>query len=241
MIRIALLSGLGAVILGALPACAQPDSYDAIMADCGGPIPARMVNTCLDRARALDRTNPSTQLRQLEDQLAARSEDIRERQQQQGAQPNGYPQNGYDQNGYPQGPGGDTRAGPPDYPDQGAPPPDNYGLNQGGDGFGDQAPPPPEPDSRGRYDYQGPGSNPTDQMAPPPGYDQDQGASPQEGPPPDAGAAPDDQGPTPDAGDGPDDGPPPDMSTPYDDGGPPVINDVPDDGPPPPPPPGPHR
>ena len=45
MKRLAMLSSLGVVLLSTLPACAQQDSYDAIMADCGGKIPPRMVDT----------------------------------------------------------------------------------------------------------------------------------------------------------------------------------------------------
>jgi hypothetical protein len=223
MRRVALLSSLGLVILGTLPACAQQDTYESVMADCGGHIPGRMVDSCLERARVLNETLPSPQTQQLVADLSARAQHMRDRHDDQGGQ-QGY--GGPNGQGYGPPPAQDGY-GPP--PGQGYGPPPGYdSQGQGDNGPNDQAPPP----DRGRYDYQGPppSAGPPDQMGPPPGYDQDRGASPGDAPPDQSGAA--DDTPPPDYSNAPDDTPPPEGNSGYDDGGPPP-NDSQDDGPPP--------
>ena len=182
MRRLAFWSSLIALLFtaAALPACAQQDSLDSVMADCGGAIPPRLVDSCLERVRVLDETNPSPQLQSLEAQLSRRTDRIRTDE------------------GAPQAYG---NAGP----DNQAPPP-GYGSN-------DQAPPP-----------QG-----GDLGAPPQGFDQDHGASPDDQRPPDENTGPDDQ-PPPDESTGPgDDGGPPDMSNGPTSDGPPADNPPPPD------------
>jgi hypothetical protein len=248
MRRVALATSLGIVLLGPLPACAQQDTYQSIMADCGGRIPARMVDSCLERVRVLDETSPSRDLQQLEADLSSRAERIRENRdtdggygqqpgyggQQQGGGYGPPPDNGGQQGyGPPPGYGGNQQGG--GYDQDGAPssgygdqqgPPGGNGNDQGGDnGYG---PPPGAPN----YGNQSPpNSGPPEPM--PPGYDQDQGASPQDGAPPDESNGPDSQ-PMPDQSGGPDDMPPPaDNTSPNYDPGPPNIDPGPDDGPPP--------
>ena len=82
MTRMAFWSYLSALMLSAvaLPARAQQDSFDSVMADCGGSIPPRVVDSCLERVRVLDETNPSPQLQSLEAQLSRRAERLHERQ-----------------------------------------------------------------------------------------------------------------------------------------------------------------
>jgi hypothetical protein len=61
--------------LGASAQAAGPDSADAVLADCGGAaLPRSAVDSCLERARILDETNPSPQLQSLEAQLSRQAE-----------------------------------------------------------------------------------------------------------------------------------------------------------------------
>jgi hypothetical protein len=227
---------LGALVLGVLPACAQQDTYESVMADCGGHIPGRMVDSCLERARVLDETMPSQATHQLVADLSARVERIRDHRDEESGGQQAY--GGPDGQGYGPPPG---QGGPPDQnsgeggygppPSQGGygPPPGQGGYGPP-PGYGDQGAPPP--DDHGRYDYSGPPPSPggrNDQMAPPPNYDQDQGASPNDAPP-DYSTAPDDQ-PPPGVSNMPDDQPPPAEPTGGFDDAPPPPNDTQDDGP----------
>jgi hypothetical protein len=57
----------------ASPALAQQDNPDTIVADCSGQIPQEKVDSCLERARVADETDPSPQMQSLEAQLEIRA------------------------------------------------------------------------------------------------------------------------------------------------------------------------
>jgi hypothetical protein len=200
MRRMAFWSSLSAVMLSAavLPACAQQDSFDSVMADCGGSIPPRVVDSCLERVRVLDETNPSPQLQSLEAQLSRRAEHIHE--SQDGGGPGGY-----GQNGPPQGYGNDNGQGPPPgYGNQA--PQQGYGQNDEGPppGYGNQGPPPNGDQDQGAS---------SDEQRPP-----DEQTGPDDQPPPDNSTGPGDDGGPPDTDNGPQsDGPPADEPPPPDD------------------------
>jgi len=222
MKRTAFWSSLSVLLLGAatLPACAQQDSFDSVMADCSGTIPARAVNACLERVRALDETSPSPQLQSLEAQLSRRAELMQERRgdgaaQQGYAQSNPPPGYGNPQGGGYQGPDyGSDNQGPPASgygpPDQGPPvdtgandpgPPPGYDQNQ--DTSRDEQPPTDEqsgPDDQPPpYDTTGPDDQPVPTDGPGPGYDEPppDGYTGGNGPPPDNTPPPDDTSPHP--------------------------------------------
>jgi hypothetical protein len=214
MRRLAFWSSLSVLMVSAaaLPACAQQDNFDSVMADCGGRIPARVVDSCLERVRVLDETNPSPQLQSLEAQLSRRAENIRLRRDDGGPQSygNGPPPPGYDQSSQAPPPGygpGDQQ--PPTGSDDQPPSPDN---NAG------EPPPPPG------YDRDQ-GVSPDEQ---PPPNDQN-GADDQ--PPPDDNTGPDDQPPHDEStGPGDDGGPPPDVDNGHESDGPPAdLPPPPDD------------
>jgi hypothetical protein len=60
--------------VAAPPAFAAEDQASAVVADCGAAdLPDSQVDTCLERARVLDETDPSPQLQSLEAQLEQRA------------------------------------------------------------------------------------------------------------------------------------------------------------------------
>jgi hypothetical protein len=192
MTRTAFWPSSAVLLLGllALPACAQQDSPEAVVADCSGPIPREKVDSCLERARVLDETNPSPQMQSLEAQLELRE---RHHDMAQGAPPPS-------SDGSYQGPTpgyGQDQGPPPGYGDnQPPPPPQDYGS--GNQMPSDQATRQyegPPPDDR-MNDQSPPVEGPTGDMAPP----SDQ-AGPGDVSPPDDGA----QGPPPDNTPPPDD------------------------------------
>lgn len=187
-----------------LPACGQ-DTVESVIADCSGHIPREKVDSCLERARVFDETNPSPDLQALEAQLQQRA---LHHEEAQGAPPPGYDPNqpppGYDPN---QGP-------PPDYNQNEGPPPPDYDADQPSQGDTDE-----EQDDEGADQPSPPGHQPP----PAHGYRQqphDYGdqSPPPEGPrgdvsPPDDRTGPGDLMP-PDEGP---QGPPPDNIPPPDD------------------------
>lgn len=158
-----------------LPACGQQDTADAISADCSGHIPREKLDSCLERARVIDETDPSAPLKALEAELEQRA--LHHDEAQNGPPP------GADQDQGPPPPGYDPNQPPPNYspddqmqrdepPDQ-PPPPDSRSR--------DQMPPPegPRGDVPPPADQAGPG-----EVMPP-----DEGP---QGPPPDNTPPPDD-------------------------------------------------
>lgn len=203
MRRLAFWSSLSALLLSAMPACAQQDSLDSVMADCGGRIPPRLVDSCLERVRVLDETNPSPQLQALEAQLSSRAE--RDRRDVGGGQ------QGYGQNGPPAGYGGDSNQGPPPagYGPGDQAPPAGYGSD-------DQGPPPGSDQDQGASPYEQP--PPGDQSAPDEQGAPDDSTGQDDQPPPDMSTGPGDDGGPPDMSNGPSsDGPPADDTPPPDD------------------------
>jgi hypothetical protein len=159
-----------------LPACGQQDTADAISADCSGHIPREKLDSCLERARVIDETDPSAPLKALEAELEQRALHHDEAQ-----------------NGPPPGADQDQGPPPPGY-DPNQPPPPNYSPD---DQMQRDEPPdqPPPPDSRSR-DQMPPPEGPRGDVPPP--ADQ---AGPGEVMPPDEGP----QGPPPDNTPPPDD------------------------------------
>jgi hypothetical protein len=66
MTRIAFLGSASLIILScaALPACGQQDEAQAVLTQCSDPLP-RDVDSCLERARVLDETDPSKEVQAL--------------------------------------------------------------------------------------------------------------------------------------------------------------------------------
>jgi hypothetical protein len=81
----------------ALPACGPQDSPEAVIADCGGHIPREKIGHCLERAHAVEQTNPSAQLQSLAAELERRANRHREIARQ-----NAPPDYAPDQNGRPE-------------------------------------------------------------------------------------------------------------------------------------------
>lgn len=63
------------LVLGALtaPAWTQQDTANVVSADCSGPIPREKLDTCLERVRVIDETDPSAPLKPLEAALEQRA------------------------------------------------------------------------------------------------------------------------------------------------------------------------
>jgi hypothetical protein len=66
MTRIAFLGSASLIFLScaALPACGQQDETQAVLAQCGDPTP-HDVDSCLERARVLEETDPTPQMQAL--------------------------------------------------------------------------------------------------------------------------------------------------------------------------------
>jgi hypothetical protein len=189
MKRIALWPSSTILLLGllALPACAQQDSPEAVVADCSGHIPREKVDNCLERARVIDETNPSAQLQSLEAQLELRA---RHHEMAQSGEPPGY--------GPDQGPSPAYGADRPPPPGYGAnqPPPQNFGpddqMPHDQDAREDEGPPSDARMSDQSPPVEGPAGNvapPADETGPGDVMPPDDGA---QGPPPDNTPPPDD-------------------------------------------------
>jgi hypothetical protein len=66
MARIAFLTSASLIFLScaALPACGQQDEAQAVLAQCSDPVP-RDIDSCLERARVLEETNPTPEMQAL--------------------------------------------------------------------------------------------------------------------------------------------------------------------------------
>ncbi len=66
MTRLAFLGSASLIFLScaALPACGQQDETQAVLAQCSDPAPAA-VDSCLERARVLEETNPTPEMQAL--------------------------------------------------------------------------------------------------------------------------------------------------------------------------------
>lgn len=73
MTRAAFLSSISMILLATatLPACAQQDDANKVIAECSRP-PREAIDSCLERVRVLNETNPSPQLQSLEAALSGR-------------------------------------------------------------------------------------------------------------------------------------------------------------------------
>jgi len=179
------------LLMSAAPVAAAPgdDTAAEVMRDCGGSsLPRDQVSTCLERARVVDQSSPSPEIRSLEAKLEQRVRN----DPGDSATPLPPPrdQMGQDDEG-PGGQGYDDENGPPPPPDEdtgpGGPPDEDSGPD-------DQGPPDQDmgPDDRGSQS-----AAPDDDDEPPvddgeDGYDNSQ---PDQGY--DAPDAPDDEGPPP--------------------------------------------
>jgi hypothetical protein len=71
MLRIAIPSFAALLIAGSAYAAPAPDSADSVLKDCGAAsLPPDQVDSCLERTRVLDETNPSPALQSLEVKLS---------------------------------------------------------------------------------------------------------------------------------------------------------------------------
>jgi hypothetical protein len=121
-----------------LPACGQQDTADVVSADCSGHIPREKIDSCLERVRVVDETDPSVPLQSLEAQLEQRARHHDEAQ-----------------SGPPPAADGPGQGPPPSYADDQGQPPPGYDPNQQ---------PPPNYDAHDQM----PGDQmPGDQNAPP--------------------------------------------------------------------------
>lgn len=151
MARLAVMGSIALISLACatLPACGQQDETQRILTECSDP-PPNAVDSCLERARVQDETDPSPEMQKLVANLIRQQVEARNRPQDLTPLPP-MPSDGSDPNGYDAPPtpppssdldGGSTYDAPPDASSQDDAPPAEQGDPADADqGNADQPPP----------------------------------------------------------------------------------------------------